>query len=291
MRIYVYVLSVLTTAKCRLLYSSHSPSAMCSSRHAELCRRSQSVSAFQTTFYSAVPLPDLHADADVFQTVVPCHHHRHAALDCFESPSTTATRNDLAERHHPQTDLSSKAAVGNGRCPGGDLTEDDGPGRSRLRQRWRHGWAQRAAVLLRAAEGAFFPGSIVALLLTLAVMICVDATAVALDGAVRTLVDVDKLETVVHRGIEDLSASISAFTDFLNDELTSPLCSDHVDLDVLKLSSLLRRRRFGVAGTCTVMGLSRLNIKHLITPRKIKFYWHLLLAYDFFLRDASNKND
>jgi len=249
---------------------------MCSSRHAELCLGSQSVSAFQTTFYSAVPLPDLHADADVFQTVVPCHHrhhhhHRHSALDCFESPSTTTTRNDLAERHHPQTDLSSKAAVGNGRCPGGDLTEDDRPGRPRQRQRWRQGWAPRAAVLLRVAEGAFFPGSIVALLLTVAVMICVDATAVALDGAVRTLVDVDKLETVVHRGIDDLSASINAFTDFLNDELTSPLCTDHVDLDVLKLTSLLRRRRFSVAGTCTVMGLGRLKIKHLIMLRKENF--------------------
>ena len=247
--------AVMTTAKCRLLYSSDSL-AMCSSRHAELCRRSQSVSAFQTTFYSAVPLPEVQADADVFQTLVPCHHHHHhhphAALDCFESPSTTTTRNDLAERHHPHSDLSSKAAVGNGRCPAGDL-EDNGQGRPRQRQRWRQGWAPRAAVLLRAAEGAFFPGSIVALLLTVAVVICVDAAAVALDGAVRTLVDVDRLETVVQRGIDDLSTSINAFSDFLNDELTSPLCTDRVDLDVLKLTSLLRRRRFSVAGTCIVL--------------------------------------
>ena len=111
--------------------------------------------------------------------------------------------------------------------------------------------------VFRTVEGAFFPGSIVALLLTVFVVLCVNAAAVALDGVVRTLIDVDGLETLVERGIEDLSNSVNAFSDFLNTELTSPLCVDRVDLDVLKLTSLLHRRRFTIAGIDRISALQR----------------------------------
>ena len=107
--------AVITTAKCRLLYSSQSPTAQYDSRLHDAaepgCRGSQSASAFRTTFYSAVPLPatsnpDSH---HVFQTSVPCHHHHHhhrslmfhvLPLDAFTSnvrllPSTIHHR-----RHH-----------------------------------------------------------------------------------------------------------------------------------------------------------------------------------------------
>jgi len=240
--------AVITTAKCRLLRSSDlRPTS--SSRPGEVCRGSQAVSAFQTTIYSAVPLPEMPADADVFQTSVPCRrhdHHHHAVLDCFDVSSTTPTRNDLAARHH---NLSSNAVIGNGRCPAVDVSEDDPDGRPRQRQPWRHGWAPRAAVLLRTVEDAFFPRSVVALLLTVGLVLCVDAAAVALDGVVTTLVDVDGLQTLVERGIEDSAASVNAFSDFLNAELTAPLCVDRVNHEVLRLTSLLHRRRFNVAGT------------------------------------------
>ena len=189
----------------------------------------------------------MHADSRVFQTLVPCHryrHHHHALLDCFDVSSTATSRNDPAERHQ-----LSNTVVCNGRCPTLDMTEDDGQGQPRQRRRWRQGWAPRAAVLFRTVEGAFFPGSVVALLLTVAVVLCVDAAAVVLDGVVRAVVDVDRLDTLVERGIDDLSTSINAFSDFLNAELTSPLCVDRVDLDVLRLTSLLHQRRFNVAGT------------------------------------------
>ena len=162
--------AAITTAKCRHLHSANSP-AMFNSQHTEdTYRGSQSVSAFQTTFYSAVPLPDMHADADVFQMLVPSYRRRyrhHAVLDCFNIPPTTA--NDLSERHHAYMDLSSNAVVGNKRCPTVDERENEGQDlvRQRRRQRWRQDLASRAAVLLQAVEGAFFPGSIVALLLTL----------------------------------------------------------------------------------------------------------------------------
>lgn len=234
---------------------------MFNSQHTEdTYRGSQSVSAFQTTFYSAVPLPDMHADADVFQMLVPSYRRRyryHAVLDCFNIPPTTA--NDLSERHHAYMDLSSNAVVGNKRCPTVDERENEGQDlvQQRRRQRWRQDLASRAAVLLQAVEGAFFPGSIVALLLTVFVVLCVNAAAVALDGVVRTLIDVDGLETLVERGIEDLSNSVNAFSDFLNTELTSPLCVDRVDLDVLKLTSLLHRRRFTIAGIDRISALQR----------------------------------
>ena len=229
-------LSVITTAKCRLLCSSNVP-AICASRHAELYRGSQSFSAFQTTFYSAVPLPEVQADAEVFQTSLPLRrrHHCHRQY-CFDIP--------------PRDELSSNTVVGNGRCPGGvDVTEDDGQSRpARQRQRWRTGWSPRAAVLLQAVEDAFFPGSIVALLLTVAVVLCVDALAVAVDGMARTLVNADAFEALVERSVDDSAGSINAFSDFLNAELTSPLCVDRVELDVLKLTSLLHRHHLNVAG-------------------------------------------
>jgi len=53
-------------------------------------------------------------------------------------------------------------------------------------------------------------------------------------------------------------------------------------------NSVVVRRLFGYNRWKTVkavvMGLGRLNIKHLITLREMKFYQHLLLAYDSFLR-------
>ena len=240
--------AVITTAKCRLLYSSNLP-ATCDS-HAELNRGSQSISAFHTTFYSAVPLPETHADADAFQTSLPRHgrhhhhhhcHHHHEVLDCFDVSSTTSPRD-------AHGDLSSDAVVGNGRCPAINLIEEDGQSRPRLRQRWRQSLAPRAAVLLRAVEDAFFPGSIVALLLTVAVVLCVDAIAVTLEGMARTLLNVDAVEALLERGIEDSANSINAFSDFVNAQLISPLCVDRVDVDFVKLTSLLHRRRVNVAG-------------------------------------------
>lgn len=88
-----------------------------------------------------------------------------------------------------------------------------------------------------------------ALLLTIFVLLCVDAAAVALDSVLRTLVDVDILQTLVERGTQDLVASVDAFSDLLNEELALPSCIDHVDIDVFKLTPLLHGRRcFNVAG-------------------------------------------
>ena len=243
--------AVIATSKCRQLYSSDA-AAVRRWRHVEPFRGSQTVSAFQTTFYSAVPPPTTtYADADVFRTSVPYrHHHRQAVPDCLEVSSSTAVRDDSG--FPLPADLSPGAVVvGNGRCPAVDLPDDDGPGRPRRRQRRRPGWSPRAAVLLRAVDGAFFAGSIAALLLAAAAAMLVDAAALALDGVARSLVDVRAVEALMERGgvVGDSAAAVGAFTDFLNTELTSPLCVDRVDLDVLKLTSLLRRHRFDVEGS------------------------------------------
>ena len=147
-------------------------------------------------------------------------------------------------------DLSPGAVVvGNGRCPTVELAEDYYLGQSRQRQQLRRrAWSPRAAVLLRAVEGVFFPGSIVALLLAVGAVLCVDAAAAALDGVLRTLVDVDSLDALLSRGVDDVAASVVAFSDFVNAQLTSPSCVDRVDLDVIKLTELLRRHRFDVGG-------------------------------------------
>ena len=292
-----YLFVVIATSKCRLLYSSHLP-ALCHSRHAEPCRGSQSVSAFQTTFYSAVPLPAMSADVDVFRTLVPYRHHHHCHYptvpDSLEISSSTVVRDDSVECCQLRADVSPGAVVvGNGRCPAVDVVEDYGRTQPRQRQQCRQGWSARAAVLLRsvegvflpgsivalhvvedygrtqprqrqqcrqgrsaraavllrAVEGLFLPGSVVALLMAVAAVLCVDAAAVALDSVVRTLVDVRALEALLDRGIEDSAASVDAFSDFVNAELTSPLCVDLVHLDVLKLTSLLHHNRFNVEGT------------------------------------------
>ena len=248
-----YLFAVIATSKCRLLYSSHLP-ALCHSRHAEPCRGSQSVSAFQTTFYSAVPLPAMSADVDVFRTLVPYRHHHHCHYptvpDSLEISSSTVVRDDSVECCQLRADVSPGAVVvGNGRCPAVDVVEDYGRTQPRQRQQCRQGRSARAAVLLRAVEGLFLPGSVVALLMAVAAVLCVDAAAVALDSVVRTLVDVRALEALLDRGIEDSAASVDAFSDFVNAELTSPLCVDLVHLDVLKLTSLLHHNRFNVEGT------------------------------------------
>jgi len=237
----LFLFVVITTAKCRLLYSSDLPT-ICSSRHVELYRGSRSFSAFQTTFYSAVPLPEIHADGDVFQTSLLHHRHHHHHHEILDIPSTTTPRDHLSG-------LSSNAVVRNGRCPAVEVTEDDGPNQPRQRQRWRQGWAPRATVLLRAVENAFYPGSIVALLSTVALVLCIDATAVTIGSMARTFVDVDMFEALAERGIDDSVAAVNAFSDFLNAQLTSPLCVDRADLDVLELTSLLHRRRLNIAGT------------------------------------------
>ena len=71
---------------------------------------------------------------------------------------------------------------------------------------------------------------------------------VSLDGMARTLVSVQVLETLVERGVDDSAASVNAFSNFVNAELTSPLCVDRVNLDVTKLTSLLYGRRSSVTG-------------------------------------------
>ena len=37
--------------------------------------------------------------------------------------------------------------------------------------------------------------------------------------------------------------------------------------------------------SAVLLGLGRLNFKHLVMLRKVKFYWHLYCSTDVFLRD------
>jgi len=247
----VFSLAVITAEKCRLLCSSYSSVAFESRRHVELYRGSQSFSAFQTTFYSAVPLPQTHADADVFPTSLPRQQRHHEVVDCFDARSTTPRRDTHS------SDPSSHALIGNGRCPADDPETDNVQSLPvRVQRQQRH--APRAAVLLRSVEHAFLPGSVVALLLTVAAVLCIDSIALSLDVMARTLVNVEVLEALVERGIDDSAASVNAFSNFLNAELTSPLCVDSVDLNVFKLTSLLHRRRSNVAGTVLQRRMYRL---------------------------------
>jgi len=232
MTITVILLSlvVITIATCRLFYSTDLP---------PIRRGSTSVSAFQTTFYSAVPLPAaMNPDAaDVFQTSVPYRPHYQAVADCLQDPSSAV---DSVDYRQSRVDISSSAAVvvGNGCCPAVDLAQDDIQGRPRPRQRCPQ------PVLVRAVEGLFFPGSIAALLLTVAAVLCVDAAAVNLESLARSLVDVDALKSLLERDNEDSPS-------FLSTELISSSCIDHVHLDVLQLTSLLHRRPVSAEGRPT----------------------------------------
>jgi len=102
----------------------------------------------------------------------------------------------------------------------------------------------------------FLPGSIVALLLAVAVALCVDAAALALDRLVRSVVDVRAVDAL----LLDRGSVADSASDLVDAQLTSAPCLDRVDLDVRRLTSLLHRHRANVEGffmLCAIQGGSK----------------------------------